>query len=347
MDVVRRTANYAENQTKFFINDINSKDNSTRVKAIKRYKEYISTYRPEMYDDDVDFLFTGVNQHHNVKVRCTTLGLLFSFLSSPCQLDRIQTKGLLFGCGQQSTKHSGQLKRIAGELMAFLQWLITLECEGDIENIFFERFIRLPPREYTQMALEKHISLDNSSTFSGAGRRGGNTLIACEVLSTLLQFHITEAGDPDPLDVDKLLNNDMASKAQFMLWLKDSHDEEVSINNCINMILLTFYTTPKFSNVFSSENDDMFLQRMNAVVNRPVPVERQKAEIFADSWEEVSLHYVPLQADEAGYGSEVGMMCTYIFFQYYVAETCAINDRRNWMSMNLIILFLILWDSAL
>lgn len=205
MDVVRRTADFAENQTKFFITDINSKDNGVRLKAIKRYKEYITTYRPEMYDDDVDFLFTGTNEHHGIR-----------------------TNGLLSGCGQQSTKHDGQLKRIAGNLMVFLQWLITLECEGDIENIFFERFIRLPAAELAQMSLSQHIGLDNKSTLSGAGSRGGNTVIACEVLSTLLQYHLTEDGDPDPLDVDYMLHADSASKLHFMTWLENSADEQVS-----------------------------------------------------------------------------------------------------------------------
>lgn len=46
-------------------------------------------------------------------------------------------------------------------------------------------------------------------------------------------------------------------------------------------------------------------QMLNAVVNRPAPVARQKSEVFADSWEEVLLRFVPLQADEAGYGGEV------------------------------------------
>jgi hypothetical protein len=212
MDVVRRTADFAENQTKFFITDINSKDNGARLKAIKRYKEYITTYRPEMYDDDVDFLFTGTNEHHGIR-----------------------TNGLLYGCGQQSSKHGGQLKRIAGNLMAFLQWLITLECEGDIENIFFERLIRLPAAELAQMSLSKHISLDNKSTLSGAGQRGGNTVIACEVLSTLMQYHLTEDGDSDPLDVDYMLSNDSAGKRQFMKWLENSADDQVSNSLRLNL----------------------------------------------------------------------------------------------------------------
>lgn len=204
MDVVRRTADFAENQTKFFITDINSKDNGARLKAIKRYKEYITTYRPEMYEDDVDFLFTGSNEQNG-----------------------IHTAGLLQGCGQLSSKHDGHLKRIAGNLMSFVQWLITLECEGDVENIFFERFIRLPASELVQMALDKHISLDNTSALSGAGKRGGNTAVACEVLSTLMQYHLTEDGDPDPLDVDYMLNNDSESKRQFMKWLGSSADDQV------------------------------------------------------------------------------------------------------------------------
>jgi hypothetical protein len=209
MDVVRRTADFAENQTKFFITDINSKDHGTRLKAIKRYKEYITTYRPEMYDDDVDFLFTGNNEHNN-----------------------IHTNGLLYGCGQQSSKHDGQLKRIAGSLMSFLQWLITLECEGGIENIFFERFVRLPAAELVQMSLAKHINLDNKSHLTGAGKRGGNTAIACEILSTLIQYHLTEDGDPDPLDVDYMLNNDATAKLQFMKWLGTTADDQVTSLCC-------------------------------------------------------------------------------------------------------------------
>ena len=41
------------------------------------------------------------------------------------------------------------------------------------------------------------------------------------------------------------------------------------------------------------------------MVNRPEPVARPKCEVFADCWEDVSLRFVPLQADEAGYGGEV------------------------------------------
>jgi hypothetical protein len=193
-----------------------------RLKAIKRYKEYITTYRPEMYDDDVDFLFTGVNEHNG-----------------------IQSTGLLHGCGLQSSKHEGQLKRIAGSLMSFLQWLITLECEGDIENIFFERFIRLPAAELVQMSLAKHISLDNKSSLTGSGKRGGNTAIACEILSTLLQFHLTEDGDPDPLDVDYLLSNDSSSKIHFMKWLGSAADEQVreTLFICIRFACNIFYWT--------------------------------------------------------------------------------------------------------
>ena len=205
MDVVRQTADFAENQTKFFIKDINSQDNGTRLKAIKRYKEYISTYHPEMYDDDVDFLYTGNSEHHGIR-----------------------TMGLLHGCGQQSSKHEGQLKRIAANLLIFLQWLLSIECAQDVENIFFERFIRLPAGELVQMCLWKHISLDNTRILVGAGQRGGNTEIACEILSILMQYHVNEDGKPDPLDIDYMLNNDNTSKEYFMKWLEHSANKDVS-----------------------------------------------------------------------------------------------------------------------
>jgi hypothetical protein len=48
-------------------------------------------------------------------------------------------------------------------------------------------------------------------------------------------------------------------------------------------------------------------QMMNAMVNRPAPVARQKQEIFCDAWSDVVLRRVPLQADEAGYGGEVSI----------------------------------------
>lgn len=194
--------------------------------------------------------------------------------------------------------------------MAFLQWLITLECEGDIENIFFERFIRLPAAELVQMSLSKHIGLDNKSSLSGAGQRGGNTVIACEVLSTLMQYHLTEDGEPDPLDVDYMLNNDSASKLYFMKWLENSADDQVSNDGLLTtavIVAIFFVYSNSFLLVFYTQSTQLLLntQILNAVVNRPAPVARQKAEVFADTWEDVQLRYVPLHADESGYGGEV------------------------------------------
>lgn len=47
---------------------------------------------------------------------------------------------------------------------------------------------------------------------------------------------------------------------------------------------------------------------ISAVASRPAPVPGQKAEVFADCWDDVRLRYVALQTDEAGYGGEVSRL---------------------------------------
>lgn len=48
IEVVKRKADYAENQTKFLLKDLNNQNNSVRMKGIKAYQEYIETYRPDV-----------------------------------------------------------------------------------------------------------------------------------------------------------------------------------------------------------------------------------------------------------------------------------------------------------
>jgi hypothetical protein len=43
---------------------------------------------------------------------------------------------------------------------------------------------------------------------------------------------LTEDGDPDPLDVDYMLNNDATAKLQFMKWLGTTADDQVTSLCC-------------------------------------------------------------------------------------------------------------------
>lgn len=59
MDAIRKSPNYAEGQIRALLSDLKSTNHAVRMKAVKRFQDYITTYRPQIYDDDVDFLFCG------------------------------------------------------------------------------------------------------------------------------------------------------------------------------------------------------------------------------------------------------------------------------------------------
>jgi hypothetical protein len=59
MDAIRKSPNYAEGQIRVLLNDLKNANHTIRIKAVKRFQDYISTYRPQIFDDDVDFLFCG------------------------------------------------------------------------------------------------------------------------------------------------------------------------------------------------------------------------------------------------------------------------------------------------
>ena len=44
------------------------------MKAVKRFQDYITSYRPQVYDDDVDYLFIGAKTE---ETDGTPMGLLY------------------------------------------------------------------------------------------------------------------------------------------------------------------------------------------------------------------------------------------------------------------------------
>ena len=202
MDAVKKTADYSENQTKFLLKDLNNQSNQIRSKGIKRYTEYILTSRPDMYDDVIDFLFLGDKEY----------------------------LGLLSWCGQSSSKHTGQLKRIASEVISLIKLLVTLEPDEYGENIFFNRFIKLPIHKLREMNLSKHISNSTegiSNYFLSSSSRNGNINDAFEILSLILEFHVNSDDEPEPVDLNYLLQENVQSLEAFRAWLRHSAAEEV------------------------------------------------------------------------------------------------------------------------
>jgi hypothetical protein len=199
MEAVRKTADFSENQTKFLLKDLNSDSHSLRAKGVKRYQEYIQQNRPDMYEDVVDLLFLG-NQ---------------------------ELSGLLRWCGSASSKHGGQLKRISADVISLIKFLLTLEPDEFGENVFFDRFIRLPAVNLREMNLSKHLATVEASFFSSS--RSGNAIDACEILSIVIQYHVNDDGEPDPLDINFLLHENVQSLEAFRAWLRQSAAEEVSL----------------------------------------------------------------------------------------------------------------------
>jgi hypothetical protein len=48
MDTIKKSADFAANHIKFVIKDLNNSKNEVRVKALKKFHEYMKTYKPEV-----------------------------------------------------------------------------------------------------------------------------------------------------------------------------------------------------------------------------------------------------------------------------------------------------------
>lgn len=72
MDTIRKSANYAQGQIRSLLSDLKNTNHTVRVKAVKRFQDYIDNYSPEVYDDDIDLLFCGEPREDSV-----AMGLLY------------------------------------------------------------------------------------------------------------------------------------------------------------------------------------------------------------------------------------------------------------------------------
>ena len=196
-DGLARTPRYAEGQVKVLLGDLRNSSHNVKAKAIKHFQAYIEKYQPDIYDDDVDFLFMGTYDG--------TCGL-----------------GLLHWSGLASGNHSGQLKRICAPAIGLITFLLTMQVEGD--NIFYERFILLPLQGLKLINFAKHIlSLDNiTKALTLSESRDGSPEDAMKILSILLQDHRTPDGDNDPIDLNDILDNNATCVDKFKQWCHKS-----------------------------------------------------------------------------------------------------------------------------
>ena len=157
---MQKMPGYAESQIRVLLKDLMDTSHSIRAKAVSKFKDYVDRVRPEMYDDDVEYLFTG--------------GIGAGKLPD----------GLLYYAGECSSKHAGQLKRIAAPVIELIRWLIKLDMSGDrnsdgaendnniYDNIFYDQFICLTEEDLQKVSFQKHILLGDASSSSSA--RGGS-----------------------------------------------------------------------------------------------------------------------------------------------------------------------------
>jgi hypothetical protein len=206
MDAMKKSAGYAEGQIRALLTDLKNISHQVRINAVKRFEDYISQYKPSVYDDDVDFLFTGT-------------------------LDGIEGLGLLYWSGIDSEKHEGQLKRICQPAISLITWLVTFDGYSG-ENIFYERFAQTSIQDLLKINFTKHILNENNDanndifSFFTTNTRIGSSEDAMELLSIIMRDHRTIDGESEIVDVNVLLNHKIQCREMFTQWIQKHFAED-------------------------------------------------------------------------------------------------------------------------
>ena len=134
--------------------------------------------------------------------------------------DKDDTDGLLYWSGVESDSHKNQLKRICGPVVSMIKVLINIDF-GDADNIFLERFIRLPLDDLLQMNYCAHILASQKDKNPQASD-------IFQLISLLLRDHRNSSTDlPEPLEVDALLEGNETCQEIFLRWLHVAASSEV------------------------------------------------------------------------------------------------------------------------
>ena len=192
----RRTPDFASSQIAGLLEELHAKSSSqsAKVRTLTRFRDFLETSKPEVYDDDVDVLLIGNG-------------------------DDESARGLLYYAGaisENSKKEANALKRISAEAIGLLHFLVFLPedviegmCEGydDEENIFYSRFINMSIDDLRRVNFARHIihlpskqqkgGLDKlfkkletaKADFLKGGSRTGNPELAMNLLALLIRDH--------------------------------------------------------------------------------------------------------------------------------------------------------------
>lgn len=128
------------------------------------------------------------------------------FLGAP---EKDDMDGLLYWGGVQSDKHKLSLKRICPFVIALISHLVSIDFGEDYDNIFYERYIRLPQDELVGLNFLGHIQQASTAKEHAAfPSEGGKSYLHAifELISLLLRDHYDATTDqPDPLELDILI----------------------------------------------------------------------------------------------------------------------------------------------
>ena len=194
MDKIRKQPGYATSQIRLLLSDLKNNNHSVRSKAVKRYKDYIAVYKPEVFDDDVDFLFTG-------------------------ELDGVPGLGLLFYSSEESKKNPGQLKRISQPVLSLIKYLITCDYDGE-DNIFFDRFVSLQPAEYSKINFVKHI-LNDPNSKKGVG------CDSMDLIKIIVEDHKDANNCLDPVDINLLIGDNKVCRERLNAFLQKGAAQDI------------------------------------------------------------------------------------------------------------------------
>ena len=137
---------FGAEEIRSLLDGLSVSNHAARCRAIKRFEVYVSTARPDLYDDDVDVLFRG----------------------------DFSRQGLIAACGTPSKKHLGRLKRSAANAIALVRFLVHVKIDDSDDNIFLERLIELPMSVLRDLRLDIHLRPDSIEGAS-SDREGSRT----------------------------------------------------------------------------------------------------------------------------------------------------------------------------
>ena len=194
MDKIRKQPGYATSQIRLLLSDLKSTTHSVRNKAVKRFKDYIAVYKPEIFDDDVDYLFTG-------------------------ELDGVPGPGLLYYTSEESKKKPGQLKRISQPVLSLIKYLVTCDYDGE-DNIFFDRFVSLSPNEYAKINFVRHILGDPAS-------KKGVGCDSMDLIKIIVEDHKDANNCLDPVDINILIGDNKVCRERLNAFLQQGAAQDI------------------------------------------------------------------------------------------------------------------------